>query len=83
VQPILQQQVDYNGSVARALRELSAQVEELQARVRIESLLSAGMVSMQRGKAHDDLLAEIESLRARVAHLERHAAKSPDPHEIK
>jgi O-antigen biosynthesis protein len=45
VQPILQQQVDYNAAVARTLRELSEQVAELQAQVALQSLLTAGLVS--------------------------------------
>lgn len=45
VQPILQQQVDHNASVARTLRELSDQLAELQAQVALQSLLTAGLIS--------------------------------------
>ncbi|MEO6457294.1 MAG: glycosyltransferase family 2 protein [Chloroflexia bacterium] len=45
VQPILQQQVDHNASVARTLREMSDQLAELQAQVALQSLLIAGMIS--------------------------------------
>ncbi len=45
VQPILQQQVDYNASVARTLREMSDQLAELQAQVALQSLLTAGLIS--------------------------------------
>ncbi len=75
VQPILQQQVDYNASVARALRELSRQLAELQARVALQSLLTANLLSQQSTHtAAEDLSAEVEALRIRLEQLEREVA---------
>lgn len=71
VQPILQQQVDYNASVARMLREMSRQLTELEARVATQAILTAGLVSRRDGTLPEDLNAEIESLRARLEQLEQ------------
>jgi GT2 family glycosyltransferase len=70
VQPILQQQVDFNASVARSLREITRQLSELQARVSLHSLLTSGLVSQRNRPSVEDLAAELESLRARVQQLE-------------
>jgi GT2 family glycosyltransferase len=56
VQPILQQQVDYNASVARTLREMSEQLAELQAQVALQSLLTAGLIS--QNSANGDAVEE-------------------------
>lgn len=70
VQPILQQQVEYNASVARTLREISRQLADLQARVRLEALLTAGLVSSDNGMTMQQLSSEIESLRSRIEQIE-------------
>ena len=54
VQPILQQQVDYNASVARTLREMSGQLAELQAQVALQSLLTAGLISLNNSANEAD-----------------------------
>ena len=54
VQPILQQQVDHNASVARTLREMSDQLAELQAQVALQSLLTAGLISQNNSVNEGD-----------------------------
>lgn len=77
VQPILQQQVEYNAAVARALRELSRQLAEVQARVALQSLLTANLVSLQAGDAYaEELSAELEALRVRIEQLEREVQRT-------
>ena len=76
VQPILQQQVDYNASVARTLREMSRQLAELQARAGVQSIMTAGLVSQWNNTSLDDLSAELDALRARVEQLEREAMRA-------
>jgi GT2 family glycosyltransferase len=76
VQPILQQQVDYNASVARTLRELTKQLAELQARVGLHGLLTSGLVAQRSRTSVEDLAAELESLRARVQQLEIEAEQA-------
>lgn len=78
VRPILQQQVDYNASVARALREISHQLTELEARVGVQSLLVAGLLSKQSSASPEVLSAEIDALRARLDQLERKAGHTDD-----
>jgi GT2 family glycosyltransferase len=76
VRPILQQQVDYNASVARALREMSRQLAELEARVGVQALLSTELLS-ERGTdstSVDELSEEITALRARLEQLEMELA---------
>jgi GT2 family glycosyltransferase len=80
VQPILQQQVDYNASVARALREMSAQLAELQARVSIQSIMTAGLASQWSNASVDNLSSELEALRVRLDQLEREAVRTPHRH---
>jgi hypothetical protein len=76
VQPILQQQVDYNASVARTLREMAQQLAELQARVQVQSILTAGLISGRTAAVSpEELSAEIESLRARIDQLELDLAR--------
>lgn len=70
VKPILQQQVDYNASVARTLREMSRELADLQARVRLGAILTAGLVSSGTRQPPDGMSEEIEALRARVEQLE-------------
>ena len=76
VQPIVQQQVDYNASVARALREVTKQLAEVQARVGLQGLLTSGLVAQRSHTSVEDLAAEIESLRARVQQLEMEAEQA-------
>jgi hypothetical protein len=79
VQPILQQQVEYNASVARALREMSRQIEELQARVGVQSILVAGMEGKQANASSSEALAaEIDSLRVRLEQLELEAGRAEE-----
>ena len=74
VQPILQQQVDYNASVARTLREISGQLAELQARVGLQALLTAGLSARQQQAPMDEIRSELETLRARIGQLEAETA---------
>jgi len=78
VQPILQQQVNYNASVARTLREMSSQLAELQARVGVQSLLTAGLAGGMVSQSNGDLTAELDDLRARIEQLE---IESDTPHD--
>lgn len=72
VRPILQQQVDYNASMARTVREISRQLMELEARVAVQSLLTAGLVSRHGSTSTDEgsFGLDIEDLRTRVEQLE-------------
>jgi GT2 family glycosyltransferase len=77
VQPIMQQQVDYNASVARTLREMSVQLAELQARVQLQGILTAGLISGRTSAVTpEEMTAEIEALRARLDQLELDLARS-------
>lgn len=71
--PIMQQQIDYNASLARTVRELSRQLAEAQARLSVQSILTAGMMSKQAGASTEDVSTELEDLRARLEALERSA----------
>ena len=82
VQPILQQQVDYNASVARTLREIADQLAELQARSSLQGLLTSGLVAQYGRTSVDDLVAEVEALRARIQKLEMEAERAQDPHGV-
>lgn len=71
--PTLQKQIDYNASLARAVRELSRQLAELQARVGVGAILTSGLVSKQASDTAEDISLELEDLRARLEALERRA----------
>ncbi len=74
VWPILRKQIDYNASVARTLRELSNQLADLQARVALQSMLTAGLVSRQNvAPTSESIAAELEALRDRIEQIERDA----------
>jgi hypothetical protein len=64
-----QRQIEYNASVARAMREVSRQLADLQAKVALQALLSSGLDSRQ-GEASAAVAAELEALRDRVEQLE-------------
>jgi GT2 family glycosyltransferase len=78
VQPIVQQQVDYNASVARTLREVSSRLAEIEARMRLQAMLTAGLVTQRRHASVEDLTAEVDTLRARIDLLEKELARSYD-----
>jgi GT2 family glycosyltransferase len=78
VRPILQQQVDYNASVARTLREITTQLAELQARAGLQGLLTSGLIAQRSRTSVEDLAAELESLRARVQQLEIEAERAQE-----
>jgi GT2 family glycosyltransferase len=67
--PMHQRQIEYNASVARAMREVSRQLADLQARVALQALLASGLDSRQ-GEASAAVAAELEALRDRVEQLE-------------
>jgi hypothetical protein len=82
VRPILQQQVDYNASVARALREMSAQLAEFQARVGLQAVLTAGLTARERTLSTEELTSEVESLRVRLEQLEQETEHLRDGHGV-
>lgn len=63
--PTMQRQIEYNASIARTLREISWQLADLQSRVSLLSVLSAGLSSKQNN-AVADLGMELDALRAKV-----------------
>jgi hypothetical protein len=67
-------QIEYNASLARAVRDLSQQVADLQARVAVQGVMAAGLASRQADSLSDDLSIELEDLRARIEQLERQAS---------
>jgi GT2 family glycosyltransferase len=70
--PVLKKQIDYNASVARSLREMSRQLQELQARVALQSMLTAGLVAQQNSAPmRADMTEEFEELEARLEELEK------------
>ena len=78
--PMHRKQIDYNASVARALRDISRQLADLQARVAVQSMLTSGLVSRQ-GKTTSDLSAELETLRGRIEQLEGESSGNPNSYE--
>jgi GT2 family glycosyltransferase len=74
VWPVVNRQIEYNASLARAVRDLSQQVADLQARVAVQGVMAAGLASRQGDGVTDDLSIEIEDLRARIEQLERQAS---------
>ena len=76
--PLHQTQIEYNASVARATREISDQLADLQARVALQALLASGLASRQSG-ATAAVAAELDALRDRVEQLEsaRHGFGNP------
>lgn len=82
VQPILRQQVEYNAAVARALREMVGQMNELQARAALHARLTAGMVAQQAANPVGDISTELESLRARLEELELELANLRQENEV-
>jgi GT2 family glycosyltransferase len=67
--PVLQKQIAYNADLARTVRELSAQLADLQARVAVQATLSTALFSRQAAPG-EDISTELEDLRARVEGLE-------------
>lgn len=67
--PALQKQIEYNAELARTVRELSAQLADLQARVAVQATLSSALLS-NPDTPGDDVSTELEDLRARVEGLE-------------
>lgn len=63
--PTMRRQIEYNASTARTLREVSWQLADLQSRVSLLSLLSAGLVS-KHNNALADLSIELDALRSRL-----------------
>ncbi len=82
VWPILQRQIEYNASVARTTREISWQLAELQARVGLEGLLTAGLVTQVTNGSMEDLSAELEALRSRMQQLEHEIARTHNTHGV-
>src|SRR5205814_5716416 len=82
VWPIMQRQIEYNASLARTTREISWQLAELQARVGLEALLTAGLVTQAAGGSMEDLSAEIEALRSRMEQLEHDIMRIHDHHGV-
>lgn len=68
--PALQKQIEYNGELARTVRELSSQLAELQARVAVQSTVSSALFTRTNWPT-DDISTELEDLRARIEGLER------------
>jgi GT2 family glycosyltransferase len=64
--PMLQKQIDYNASVTRSLREITRQLENIEARVAVQSILTSGLI----GRHREGVSAELEALRARIEQLE-------------
>lgn len=75
--PMMRKQIDYNASIARALREISRQLADLQARVALQSMLTSGLVSKQSGGL-GDVAAELEALRGRIEQLEGEGERRDD-----
>jgi GT2 family glycosyltransferase len=69
--PTMQKQIDYNASLARTVRDLSSQLAEVQARIRVQAMLTSGLISKQAGATSEDISIELEDLRARLEALER------------
>lgn len=70
VWPLIQKQLEYNASLARTVREMSRQLAELEARVGLQSMLTAGVVSKSYVTASgEDISIELEDLRARLEQL--------------
>jgi GT2 family glycosyltransferase len=67
--PLHRKQIEQNASVARAVREISSQLADLQARVALQALLSSGLASREASGVND-VAAELEALRGRVEQLE-------------
>ena len=74
VWPVVNRQIEYNASLARAVRDLSQQVADLQARVAVQGVMAAGLASRQSDGLTDDMSIELEDLRARIEQLERRAS---------
>jgi O-antigen biosynthesis protein len=55
--PVLQKQIDYNAELARTVRELSAQLADVQARLAVQSSLTAALLSRRDGELDEDLAA--------------------------
>ncbi len=68
VWPMLEKQVEYNASLARSVREISRQLQDLQSRVALQSMLSAGMQSRQNNLT-GEIAAELDTLRNRLDKL--------------
>jgi hypothetical protein len=59
--PVLQKQIDYNAELARTVRELSVQLADVQARLAVQSSLTAALLS-RRDAQLDEELAELDKL---------------------
>lgn len=55
--PVLQKQIDYNAELARTVRELSTQLADVQARLAVQSSLTAALLSRRDGELDEDLTA--------------------------
>ncbi len=64
--PTMQRQIEYNAVTARALREISWQLSNLEARTALLSLLLAGLVS-KNSNAAAALAVELDELRSKEA----------------
>lgn len=59
--PVLQKQIDYNAELARTIRELSTQLAEVQARLAVQSHITAALLS-RRDTEMDEDLVELDKL---------------------
>ncbi len=59
--PVLQKQIDYNAELARTIRELSTQLADVQARLAVQSHITAALLSRRDAEIDEDL-AELDKL---------------------
>ncbi|MEP6775800.1 MAG: hypothetical protein ABJA50_09415, partial [Chloroflexota bacterium] len=59
--PVLQKQIDYNAEMARTIRELSTQLADVQARLAVQSHITAALLSRRDAEIDEDL-AELDKL---------------------
>jgi GT2 family glycosyltransferase len=59
--PVLQKQIDYNAELARTIRELSTQLADVQARLAVQSHITAALLSRRDAEMDEDLV-ELEKL---------------------
>ena len=59
--PVLQKQIDYNAELARTIRELSTQLADVQARLAVQSHITAALLSRRDAEIDEDLV-ELDKL---------------------